>query len=69
MFNFRKLWGSRKAQSVLEYGVLLAIVAAAFLSMAVYIRRAVQGSIYRMDDRVTGKSLRGEEARWHSYPP
>lgn len=43
-------------QVVLEYAVLVAIVAAAFMAMAFYVKRAVQGKINLMDDQVTAKS-------------
>lgn len=44
-----------KGQSVLEYAILIAIVSAAFLTMAVYVRRSVQGSIFKIEDRVAVK--------------
>ncbi len=44
-----------KGQSVLEYAILIAIVSAAFLAMAVYVRRSVQASIFKIEDRVAVK--------------
>lgn len=44
-----------RGQSVVEYALLIAIVSAAFLAMAVYVRRAVQGSLYKIEDRVAAK--------------
>ncbi|MFH1691012.1 MAG: hypothetical protein ABIC68_00360 [Candidatus Omnitrophota bacterium] len=38
-------------QAVLEYAVLVAIVAAAFISMSFYIKRAVQGSISMIESK------------------
>jgi len=45
----------RCGQSVLEYSILVAIVAAAFLAMSTYVRRAVQGRIYAFDDQISPK--------------
>jgi len=44
-----------RGQSVLEYSILVAIVAAAFIAMSMYVRRAVQGRIYAFDDMITAK--------------
>lgn len=40
---------------MVEYALLIAIVSAAFLAMAVNVRRAVQGSLYKIEDRVAAK--------------
>ena len=53
--NFLNKW-LRRGQSVLEYAILLAIVSAAFITMAMYVRRAVQGSLYKIEDRITAKT-------------
>ena len=42
-------------QSVLEYAILIAIVSAAFISMAMYVRRAVQGKLYKIEDQAIGR--------------
>lgn len=42
-------------QAVLEYALVLAIVSAALLAMSLYMRRAVQGGLYKIEARVTGK--------------
>jgi len=55
----REVWRGNKAQSLLEYSILIAVVAAAFLAMTMYVRQAVQGKIYRMEDSVTAKSNKG----------
>jgi Flp pilus assembly pilin Flp len=55
----REVLGDRKAQSFLEYSILIAVVAAAFVAMAMYVRQAVQGRIYRLEDSVTAKSNKG----------
>ena len=40
----------------MEYAVLLAIVAAAFTAMAFYVKRAVQGKIYKMEAFATSRN-------------
>lgn len=45
--GFQRCFG----QVVLEYAVLIAIVAAAFIAMSLYIKRAVQGSITSIETR------------------
>ena len=42
----------RKAQSTIEYAVLFAIVAAAFLAMHLYVQRAVQANFKLIEDQV-----------------
>ncbi len=49
-------------QAVLEYAVLVAIVAAAFITMSLYIRRAVQGSITRIETKAILPKAVGEPA-------
>ena len=44
-------------QAVLEYAVLISLVAAAFIAMSLYVKRAVQGKLYAMEDAVTGKQV------------
>ncbi len=52
------LWkGIKGGQSVLEYAILLAIVAAAFITMSIYVRRAIQGQLYSLEDKVTAKAV------------
>lgn len=41
----------RRGQVVLEYAILVAVVAAAFMAMGFYVRRAVQGSINTIERR------------------
>ncbi|MDD2866324.1 MAG: hypothetical protein WC409_06305 [Candidatus Omnitrophota bacterium] len=55
----REVLRDHKAQSFLEYSILIAVVAAAFVAMAMYVRQAVQGKIYRLEDSVTAKSNKG----------
>jgi Flp pilus assembly pilin Flp len=42
----------RKAQSIIEYAVLIAVVAAAFTAMYLYANRAVQANFNMIEDRV-----------------
>ena len=42
-------------QSVLEYAILLAIVSAAFITMTVYVRRAIQGQLYQIEEKTVAK--------------
>ena len=46
-------------QSVLEYAILLAIVSAAFITMTVYVRRAIQGQLYQIEQRTAAKAKGG----------
>jgi hypothetical protein len=39
----------RRAQSVLEYTLLIITVAAAFIAMNVYVRRAVNAKLHNME--------------------
>lgn len=42
----------RKAQSVIEYALLIAVVAMAFMAMNMYAQRAVQANFKLIEDRV-----------------
>jgi Flp pilus assembly pilin Flp len=42
----------RKAQSTIEYALLIAIVAAAFLAMHLYVQRAVQANFKLIEDHI-----------------
>ncbi len=54
-----------RGQSVLEYSILVAIVAAAFIAMSMYVRRAVQGRIYAFDDQIVAKP--NQTSSWWGY--
>jgi uncharacterized protein (UPF0333 family) len=41
-----------KGQSILEYTMLILIVASAFMAMGTYIRRAVQANLKMIEDQV-----------------
>lgn len=56
------------AQSVLEYAILLAIVSAALLTMAIYVRRSIQGGLYNIEDRVVGR-MNASPAATYYVPP
>lgn len=43
---------SRKAQSTLEYAVLIAIVAAACAAMTTYVQRAVRANLKTIEEQV-----------------
>jgi Flp pilus assembly pilin Flp len=45
----------KKGQSVLEYAILIAIISAAFAAMAMYVRRAVQGKLYKIEEQAIGR--------------
>ena len=42
----------RNGQSVIEYAILIAIVAAALIAMRVYVERAVQANLKLMEERI-----------------
>ncbi len=63
--NARKAVRRFSGQSVLEYSILVAIVAAAFIAMSMYVRRAVQGRIYSFDDQITAKP--NQSATWWGF--
>ena len=46
----------KRGQTVLEYALLIAIVSAALMTMSMYVRRAVQGSLYKIEGQITAKA-------------
>ena len=44
---------NRKAQSVLEYGILVAVVAAAFIAMSQYVNRAINARLKQVQEEVS----------------
>ena len=48
----------RSGQSILEYAVLIAVVAAALLAMNVYIRRSVQGNLKALEDQINADAIK-----------
>ncbi|MBI4355650.1 MAG: hypothetical protein HY597_04300 [Candidatus Omnitrophica bacterium] len=51
--------GGQAGQHVLEYAVLLSVVAAAMVAMLIYVRRDVQANVRAMDEEVAGE-VQGE---------
>lgn len=45
----------RKAQSTIEYALLVAVVAAAFVAMSLYAQRAVQANFKLVEDQVNAE--------------
>lgn len=46
----------KKAQSTIEYALLIAIVAAAFLAMQLYVQRAVQANFKLIEDQINAEA-------------
>ncbi|MEW6170043.1 MAG: hypothetical protein AB1472_00535 [Candidatus Omnitrophota bacterium] len=46
-----------KAQSTLEYAVLIAIIAAAFLAMRTYVQRSVQANLKAVEEQINAEPL------------
>jgi Flp pilus assembly pilin Flp len=42
-----------KAQSIIEYSILIAVVAAAFIAMHTYVQRALQTNLKRIDSQLS----------------
>ena len=45
----------KKAQSLLEYAMLISIVVAALMAMNIYVQRSVQASLRMIEDRVNAE--------------
>lgn len=45
-----------KAQAILEYAILIAVISAAVGIMALYVRRAVQGKLNTIEDQIAPKA-------------
>jgi len=45
----------RKAQSIIEYALLVAVVAAAFLAMHLYAQRAVQANFRLIEQQINAE--------------
>ena len=48
----------KKAQSVLEYAMIISVVVAALMAMNVYVQRAVQANLKMVEDRVNAAPAR-----------
>jgi Flp pilus assembly pilin Flp len=49
---------TKKGQNILEYTVIISVVAAALLTMSLYIRRAVQANLIMVQDQVNFEANR-----------
>jgi len=45
----------KKAQSIIEYAVLIAVVAAAFTAMHLYLQRSVQANFKQIEDQINAE--------------
>lgn len=46
-----KMFINRRAQSILEYAILISVVCLVLLTMAAYMRRSVQAKLITIQDR------------------
>ena len=53
----QKLLSSAQAQSTLEYAVFITVVAAALVTMQVYIRRSIQANLKSVEDHINAEAL------------
>ncbi|MBU1124503.1 MAG: hypothetical protein KKC84_00580 [Candidatus Omnitrophica bacterium] len=47
----------RRAQSILEYALILAVVSAALSAMSIYVQRAVQANIKVIEEQTNAKAV------------
>ena len=47
----------RKAQSILEYAMIISVVAAALMAMNVYVQRAVQANLKMVEERINNQPV------------
>ncbi len=45
-----------RAQSILEYSILIAVVAAALISMSLYVRRAIQANLKTIENQINAEA-------------
>lgn len=45
----------KRGQSIIEYGVLIGIVAAALMAMSVYVQRAVQANVKMIENQINAQ--------------
>ncbi|MFA5144925.1 MAG: hypothetical protein WC723_02850 [Candidatus Omnitrophota bacterium] len=45
----------KKAQSILEYAMIISVVVAALMAMNIYVQRSVQSNLKTIEDRVNAK--------------
>ena len=54
-YNEQKM--KRRAQSIIEYTVIIAAVVAAFMAMRAYLQRSVESSLSTLPDYITPREL------------
>lgn len=54
MFHKKKIL-KKKAQSFLEYSIIIACVAAAYLGLEIYVKRSLQGRLREASDQIGGQ--------------
>ena len=45
----------KRAQAILEYALLIAVVAAAFIAMRVYVQRSVQANLKMIEEQINAE--------------
>lgn len=45
----------KRAQSTLEYAMIIAIVATALMAMSIYVQRSVQANLKTVEDQINGR--------------
>jgi len=58
----------RRAQSTLEYSILIAIVAAAIITMRTYVQRSVQANIKTIEQQINAEIVRAPMSSGPSGP-
>ena len=47
----------KRGQSTLEYAIFISVVAAALMTMSVYVRRAIQANLKSVEDHVSAEAM------------
>ncbi len=47
--------GTDKAQSTLEYAMIIAVVVTALMAMSIYVQRSVQANLKTVEDQINGR--------------
>ena len=48
----------RRGQTALEYAIFISVVAAALMTMVVYVRRAIQANLKSVEDNINAEALK-----------
>ena len=48
--------GTRKAQTLIEYAIFVAVIVAALVAMSPYIRRALQANLKGLEDQINAEA-------------